>query len=477
MPNSTLVLPSKSTNLQDKRDFLRLLIEKERRAVASQVDFADWLKETTPGWTWDWPYQQYIQRALQRVTDGTCKKLILSMPPRHGKTEMTTVRYPVFRLTQNPSLRVIVGAYNQGLANKFSRKAKRIAERVLNISGSRAAVEDWETVQDGGFRAIGVGGGITGQGGDLIIVDDPVKNREEANSETYRENVWEWFTDDLYTRLEPGGAIIIIMTRWHEDDLVGRILASEDAPNWTVINLPAEAEYNDPLFRALGEPLCPARYDKVALADRKLVLGSYAYAALFQGRPAPAEGGIIKRDWIRRWAITGLPANFDKVIQSWDMAFKDSKKSSYVVGQVWGKRGADCYLLDQVRARLDFTATQAAVRRLSDKWPQTLTKLIEDKANGPAIINSLRREVPGLIAVQVEGSKEARLSSVSPLFESGNVFIPDCHWTDDYANELCSFPNAANDDQVDATSQALECLMSKPAQWVPTALSGAREEY
>jgi len=230
------------------------------------------------------------------MTRGEIKRLMIFMPPRHGKSEQTTVRYPVWRLERNPQLQVIIAAYNQFFANKFSRKARRIAARRMVLAGDRNAVEEWETQAGGGLRVVGVGGGVTGQGADLCIIDDPVKNREEAESPVYREKVWDWYTDDLYTRLEPGAAVVLIQTRWHVDDLAGRILKSDDAPNWTVINLPAEAEDGDPLGREVGEALCPERYDKAALADIRRVLQS-AYAALYQQRPVPAEGAVFKWPW------------------------------------------------------------------------------------------------------------------------------------------------------------------------------------
>src|SRR6185369_2890471 len=206
--------------------------------------------------------------------------------------------YPVYRLRLDPALRVVVGAYNATLASKFSRKARRIALAAgVALSDERTAVEDLETTAGGGMRAVGVGGGITGQGGDLIVIDDPVKSREEAESEVYREKVWSWYTDDLYTRLEPGGAMILIMTRWHMDDLAGRILASEGAAKWTVVNLPALAVENDALGRAMGEALCPERYDEAALEAIKSEGGmsAYSFAALYQQDPRPRDGNMFPR--------------------------------------------------------------------------------------------------------------------------------------------------------------------------------------
>lgn len=394
-------------------------------------------------------------------------------PPQHGKSSLVTVRYPVYRLELDPKLRIIIGAYNQERSAEFSRLARRIARERLDISDERSADRDWQTTQGGGVRAVGVGVGVTGYPGELIIIDDPVKSREEANSQTYRDRVWEWYTQDLYPRLQPGGALIVITTRWHEDDLAGRILASDDGGSWTVISLPAEAEEDDPLGRQPGEALCPERYDLAALANRKSVLGSWAYTALYQQRPAPAEGGIIKRHWIR--VYDRQPETLDRTIASWDMAFKDSVGSSYVVGQVWGQVGGDFYLLWQVREHLDFPATLKAVRSMNERYPSVLVKLVEDKANGPAVIASLRHEVSGLIAYPVAGSKESRLQAVSPLFEAGNVYLPGgVGWLDEYINELCTFPNAAHDDQVDATSQALDWLTRHKPPFIGAALAGAR---
>ncbi len=433
-------------------------------------DFQQWLPQITPQYTWDWQYQVYIQSYLDRVNAGELKKLMLWVPPRHGKSEMVTIRYPVWQLLRDPEMRVIVGAYNQTLSERFSRKSRGIARNAgVELSEERATAADWETTVGGGVRAVGVGSGITGHGGNGIIVDDPVKSREEAESLAYRDRVYNWYTDDLYTRLEPGGWIIIIQTRWHEDDLSGRILASEDGPNWTVISLPAEAEENDPLGRELGEPLCPARYDKEALEDRRRVLGSYGYNALFQQRPAPPEGHIIKRAWIRYYTLP--PNNFDRLIQSWDMAFKDGDSNSYVVGQVWGQVGGNFYLVHQVRDHMDFPTTLSAVRTMSAAYPGAVAKLVEEKANGAAVIQSLKNEISGLIPVGPRGSKEARLSAVAPLFEAGNIYVPQrMPWTEGYIGELCAFPNASNDDQADATSQALDYLVGDTSKLRPAII-------
>ena len=259
---------------------------------------------------------RYIRAKLDRVTRGEIDRLMLFLPPRHGKSELVTVRYATHFLECHPDKNVIIGAYNQTLANKFSRKARAIAGLRLKFNDTRTAVEEWETEKGGIFRSVGVGSGVTGQGGNLIIIDDPVKNREEAESQVYRDKVWDWYTDDLYTRAEPNAPIILIMTRWHKDDLAGRILASEDGKNWEVVCLPAEAEPGDPLGRTLGEALCPDRYDLTRLRRIKSVLGR-SYSALYQQRPVPREGGMFKEIWLKLEDV--VPAQARRV-RWWDKA-------------------------------------------------------------------------------------------------------------------------------------------------------------
>jgi predicted phage terminase large subunit-like protein len=437
-----------------------------RDAYGHPIGIGAYCQLVTPAWHWDWRHLRYIQAILDRVTAGDLKRVILQVPPRHGKSETGTVRYPVYRLELDPPLRVIIGAYNATLAAKFSRKARRIARGRLELSDDRKAADDWETAQGGGIRAVGVGGGVTGQGADLIIIDDPVKSREEAESQAYRDRVWEWYTDDLYTRLEPGGAIILTMTRWHEDDLVGRILASEDADQWTVITLPALAEDGDPLGRAPGEALCPERYDERALAAIRRVVMERGFASLYQQRPAPAKGLIFDTEQFRFYTtrehpiagVPTLPAVFQSHLQSWDMSFKETADADFVAGQFWSRLGADVYLRDRRHGQMEFTKAVTAVQELTRAHPEATLKLIEDKANGPAVISALRRKVPGLVAVEPEGSKISRAWAVTPLVESGNVWLPHpaiAPWVKGFLLELSRFPYGKNDDDVDALTQAL----------------------
>lgn len=387
-----------------------------------------------------------------------------SMIPTHNSMSVSET-FPSWFIGKNPSRRVIEVSYGDSLARKFGRLNKlKINEYGIylfdiRVTDDNASMTNWGIDgHRGGMICAGIGGPITGEGADLLIVDDPIKNRKEADSQAYRDMVWNEWTNTLLTRLHPNGAVIIILTRWHEDDLVGRILKNpEDAEEWTIINLPALAEGDDQLGREPGQALWPEHgYDEKWAKGKKKAVGTRTWDSLYQQRPSPDGGKIFKRDWWRYYRK--LPADLDEVIQSWDCAFKDLSSSNYVVGQVWGRKGANKYLMDQIRDKMDFTVTIMAIQTMSAKWPMARLKLVEDKANGPAVIATLRSKVPGLVPVQPLGSKVARAIAASPDVEAGNVYLPDpsiAPWIHDFEEEHASFPNGVYDDQVDCTSQAL----------------------
>lgn len=420
------------------------------------------------------PYEHllFLNRKLVDVAAGRIKRLMVSMPPRHGKSELVSRYFPAWFIGAFPDKRIILVSYEADFAATWGRKARDLLEEHgpslfgIRVSGKSSAANRWDIEgHEGGMVTAGVNGPITGKGADIGIIDDPVKNDQEAMSVTYQERTYEWYKSTFRTRIQRDGAIILIMTRWHENDLAGKLLAAqeEEGEKWEVVSLPAIAEDDDPLGREIGQPLCPGLFNKDALESIKKAVGSYWWASLYQQRPSPAEGGIFKRNWWQYYRR--VPDRFDEIIQSWDMTFKDTKSADFVVGQVWGRKGADKYLLDQVRDRMDFPATIQAVRTLSAKWPQARAKLVEDKANGPAVIATLKREISGLIPVEPQGSKESRAWAVSPDIEAGNVYLPDpgiAPWVHDFIEECAAFPNGANDDQVDAMSQALMRLNKQP---------------
>lgn len=434
----------------------------------------DALRTVTPAhlaWTvsegrW-FPYEHLLllNRKLVDVAAGRIKRLMVSMPPRHGKSELVSRYFPAWFLGTFPDKRIILASYEADFAASWGRKARDLLEEHgpylfgVTVSKASSAASRWDIEgHEGGMTTAGVRGPITGKGANIAIIDDPVKNDQEAMSQTYRDAAWDWYRATFSTRIQEDGAIILVMTRWHEDDLAGRLLKAqkEGGDHWEVVNLPALAEDDDMLGRQPGEPLCPQLFTKETLEKTKVRLGSFWWNALYQQRPSPQEGGILKRHWWKFYRKA--PDKFDEIIQSWDMTFKDTKTADFVVGQVWGRKGADKYLLDQVRDRMDFPATVQAVRSLSAKWPQARNKLVEDKANGPAVIATLKNEIPGLIAVNPEGGKVVRAQAASPDIEAGNVYLPDpsvAPWVHDFIEECAAFPNGANDDQVDAMTQAL----------------------
>jgi predicted phage terminase large subunit-like protein len=443
--------------------------------------------------------ERFINGSLANDRGEQAKILVIQMPPQHGKSQSVTETLPSYYLGKHPDRRVIEVSYGDDLARKFGRANRKKIEEFgkelfgIELDKTRKSDTDFEIAgHSGSMISRGIMAGITGQPGDLIIIDDPIKNRQEADSEVYRARLWEEWQNSIKTRLSADGKVVLIQTRWHEDDLAGRVIAHERGVY--VINLPCEAEDRDPLGREAGEALFPEigkdRAWKDAFKDSYINDptieggGLRAWNALFQGRPSAQEGNMLKRHWWRYWKPKGvdlppvmvklpngeytnihavdLPDNFDKMLQSWDMTFKDTDGTDFVAGGIWASKGASIFFLDRVYDRMDFVQTIQAFLTLTDKWPRVLTKLVEDKANGPAVISMLRLKVRGIIPVLPEGSKVARASAVSPLMEAGNVYIPHpliCSWTNEFIDQCAAFPNGVRDDLVDQASQALKRFM------------------
>lgn len=454
----------------------QVLMEEARRELARRT-MGDFVLYVDDNYQMNW-HHRLLCDYLDKLARKEIRRLMVFMPPRHGKSELVSRKFPAFLLGRNPDTSIISCSYSADLASRMNRDVQRLIDSekysVLfpeshlfgkNIrstaKGSFLRNSDiFEIVNHRGtYRSSGVGGGITGMGGEYIIIDDPVKNREDADSATMREKVYDWYTSTLYTRLEKDGCILLTLTRWHEDDLAGKLLkaAQEGADQWTILELPAVCEYPPKPYdvRQEGEALWKWKYDEEALEKMKVTVGSRDWAALYQQHPTPGEGGTFKREWWNYYKV--LPDGLYDFVQSWDCTFKDAQSSDYVVGQVWARKGSSRYLLDQVRGRMSFTETLYAIRSLSAKWTQAIRKLVEDKANGTAVIDVLRKEIPGLIPVEPEGGKIVRANAVTAVAEAGNIYLPDpsiAPWVHDFVEEHAVFPNGANDDQVDAQTQA-----------------------
>ena len=455
---------------------MELLIEEAKRELARR-NMSDFVLFVDERYRMNW-HHRLLCEYLDKLARKEIRRLMVFMPPRHGKSELVSRKFPAFLLGKNPDTSIISCSYSADLASRMNRDVQRLidSERYLELfPGTQLSNQHtrrfyetrytrnnnmFEVVdKKGTYRSSGVGGGITGMGGEYIIIDDPVKNREDADSATMREKVYDWYTSTLYTRLEKDGCILLTLTRWHEDDLAGKLLkaAQEGADQWTILELPAVCEYPPKPYdvRQEGEALWKWKYDEEALEKMKVTVGSRDWAALYQQHPTPGEGGTFKREWWNYYKV--LPDGLYDFVQSWDCTFKDAQSSDYVVGQVWARKGSSRYLLDQVRGRMSFTETLRAIRSLSAKWPQAIRKLVEDKANGTAVIDVLRKEIPGLIPVEPEGGKIVRANAVTAVAEAGNIYLPDpsiAPWVHDFVEEHAVFPNGANDDQVDAQTQA-----------------------
>ena len=435
------------------------------------------------------PALDLIDAALVEAFNIPDSRLIICMAPQEGKSVRVANDFPIWCLTQNPDLRIVTASYAQNLANRNGRAIRNRIQTTpsldLTIAQDNGAVHEWTLAgHQGGVLSVGIGAGVTGRPADMMIIDDPIKDRKEADSETYRDNVWDWWTDAASARLAPGAPVIVILTRWHQDDLAGRLTERDKEAGWKVLNIPAQADHRpekgetDPLGRKPGEFMVSARGRSLKQwLMRKATAGARTWASLYQGRPSPDSGGVFPQEWARysqpMWIeqadgtrrVPGIGRDDHELVQSWDLAFKDTKSSDYVVGQVWLRVGNTAYLLDQVRARLNFTATCQAIEAMSAKWPQAVAKFVEDKANGPAVMNALSKKVFGMIPIEPEGSKYARASAISPLTESGNVVLPDVELlpnVEDLIEEARNFPNSAHDDTIDALSQAVNRLLLMP---------------
>ncbi|MEJ7790781.1 MAG: phage terminase large subunit [Gaiellaceae bacterium] len=401
---------------------------------------------------------------LEALEAREIRRLIVTEPPRHGKTIHCSQALPAWYLGRRPDEHVILASYAAELAESNSRRARNLVVDPrypfeTSVASDSSAVNRWATSQGGGLIAAGVGGGITGFGADLLIVDDPVKGREEADSPTIRESTWRWWTEVALTRLQPNAVVLIAMTRWSKDDLVGRVLASPGAGEWTVLALPALATEDDPLGREEGEALWSEWFDEAHLLRLRAEIGERAFSALYQGSPTPEKGGIFRREWMQG-RYSERPRGPVRIVQAVDSAFKTGVSNDYSVVATWASDGVYFYLLDVWRARVEFPELVGAIRaQASIHGPSTI--LIEDTAAGQSAIQELRRssQLP-IVAVKATGTKVSRADSVSPLFEAGKVLLPEQApaWRDLWIEEHVSFPASRHDDMVDTTSLALERL-------------------
>lgn len=434
--------------------------------------FKELLPTTNIIWSW---YLDLIASRLEDVLAGRCRRLIINIPPRYGKSLMASVAFPAYVLGRDPTAEIVCVSYAQDLADKMSSDTRRLMNSgwyqsvfATRLANPRSKLGELRVREGGARLATSVEGTLTGRGGNIIIIDDPLKPSEAA-SETQRKAVNQWFDHTVTTRSndKENGAIVIIMQRLHEDDLVGHLV---EQGHWDVLSLPAIAEEDEchkylslgrPVIasRNAGEALHPERESLARIEEAKHVMGSYAYEAQYQQRPAPAGGGIVRAEWFPRYGPNEIPP-FVRKYQSWDTATKISEASSYSVCTTWGvTRDKRIFLLDVFRDRLEYPDLKRKVLELAQRHNPTKV-FIEDTAAGTQLVQELKRDgLHQITPVKVEGGKEMRMVNQTPTIERGEVWLPrDAPWINDYLHELAMFPKGRHNDQVDSTSQALKSI-------------------
>lgn len=422
-------------------------------------------------------FSEYIADAVQRFietdTGNAYDILILETPPQHGKSMTVTEALPSWCLGRHPDWRVILASYNDETAERFARRNKDKITRAgkvlfnVEIAGVNRAREfelmgPYGTIL-GQLLSRGIRSGITGNPANVLIIDDPIKNRMEADSETYRNQIWGEWLNSLKSRLQAGAKVIVILTPWHEDDMAARLLQQEE--NVQLIRLPVEAEEGDLLGRSPGDPLCPelgkdarwlAQFKKSYIDDPEG--GVRAWSALYQCSPRAEGGNLVKRDWWRYFDPKDI-TTFGTNIVSVDANFKGKEENDFVAIEVWGKLGNDYFLRYCLNKHMDFPETLQALRVVRQLYPEAQRVLIEDKANGSAIIQTLQKEM-FCIPIEPKGGKVARVNAVSPAIESGHVYLPKGEaWASAFVDQFTAFPASKNDDMVDSASQALSYLL------------------
>ena len=451
--------------------------QSERDAFDKQVQYKK-LRENYAAYL-KYVYKDYIitnfhaalcnicEYVVKQIESGQKVKICISCPPQHGKSMTLTETLPSWFIGRNPDLRCIITAYNADVAEKFGNKNRQLVKQYgkeifgIQISESQDNKTLWDIDKhQGGLLSTGILGGLTSNGGALVIVDDPFKNGEEANNPDIREKVYQTFADSVLTRARgKGNGVIVIHTRWHEDDLIGRL----QKLGWVVINIPCVWESGEDklLHRRVGQTLCPEMgFDSEWAEQMQKTLGSRKWSALYQGKPFLDNGNIIKRSDIRRYDEKSMPSNFEEYVLSCDLSFGGLQKSNdpYCM-TLWGRNGGNHYLLKIYNRRANYKDTALTIKTICGEYPTLRKKIIEKKAYGGVALELLGQEIGGFIPYDPKNlSKEDRLLNVVPYFEGGNVYFPDEKLEpkiEEFIEQLLRFPNATHDDFVDTISQYL----------------------
>ena len=434
----------------------------------AQGDFMKFVGEMWPGFIHG-RHHKVMARKFEEIAEGKIKRLIINMPPRHTKSEFASYLLPAWFLGKYPGKKIIQTSNTAELAVGFGRKVRNLVSSEqyhkifpnVNLRSDSKAAGRWATNQNGEYFAIGVGGTVTGKGADLLIIDDPHSEQEAAlasGDPTVFDRVYEWYTSGPRQRLQPGGAIIVVMTRWSKKDLTGRIVQSsidrEGNDEWEIIDFPA--------IMPSGNPLWPQFWSLEELESLRSELPAGKWNAQYQQSPTSEEGAIIKRDWWQLWDKED-PPKCEYIIQSWDTAFTKNERSDYSACTTWGvfymdenEDNAHIIMLDAFKRRMEFPELKKVALDMYKEWEPDAF-VVEAKASGAPLIYELRAMgIPVQEFTPSRGNdKMVRINSISDLFASGKVWAPGTRWADEVIEEMAAFPNSDHDDLVDSTTQAL----------------------
>ena len=442
---------------------LELRLAQLERVEACQGNFLDFVRAVWPEFIAG-EHHRIISKKLERVASGELKRLIINMPPRHTKSEFASFLFPAWMVGRKPSLKIIQATHTTELAVSFGRKVKNLLEREdyleifpdAKLAADSKASGRWDTARGGMYYAVGVGSNLAGRGADLCIIDDP-HSEQTAMSNTGFDDAWDWYTGGPRQRLQPGGSIVLVMTRWNEKDLTGQLIKQmtrdDKADQWEVVEFPMELPS--------GQPVWPEYWPLEDLKAVKASIPPGKWNAQYQQQPTGDTNAILKREWWQIWEHDKVP-KLEYIIQSYDTAFSKKETADYSAITTWGVFYPDegtqpnLILLDSKKGRWDFPELKRIAYEEFKFWdPETV--IIEAKATGMPLTHELRNMgIPVVNFTPSRGNdKVSRVNSISPLLESGMVWAPDTRWANELIEECAAFPNGEHDDLVDSTTQAL----------------------
>ena len=460
-------LDFETTNPEEAQALIQKLELRQKELETSERaknNFLDFVKAVWPEFIGGYHHKKIAEK-FELLKDKKLKRLIVNMPPRHTKSEFASYLLPAWIMGHAPKTKIIQATHTGELAFRFGRKVRNLMnhedyKRVftdVELSQDSQAAGRWETNHGGEYFATGVGGAITGRGADLLIIDDP-HSEQDALSETAFDNAYEWYTSGPRQRLQPGGIIVIVMTRWSTKDLTGKLINAQTeikADQWEVIEFPA-------IFPKTGNPIWPEFWQKDELLSVKASLNEQKWQAQWQQSPTSEEGSIIKREWWMKWESQTPPNNIQHIIQSYDTAYSKKETADYSAITTWGVFTSEAdgkvylILLDAIKGRWDFPELKRkALAKYKEYEPETI--IIEAKASGLPLTHELRQVgIPVTNFTPSKGNdKHVRVNAVAPVFEAGQVWVPDERWAQEVIEECAAFPFGDNDDYVDSTTQAV----------------------